>query len=138
MSKHIDHILSIIDNLFGEDDNSPVPSPMQMRNSGFGDAHDVVHPEHTCIQIVEPVTNPAIQKLEAQLMELFEAGHEISRDGASAYETRQEWLDVLNGIHEQQNNLFLQIADLCGNYVARFESNNNNCMSCGVGFSYHG
>jgi hypothetical protein len=138
-NQHIDKILSIIDNLFGEDDNSPVPSDMDLRNnSGFGDSHHMSRPEYTCIQIAASHNNPEIARLEAELMEVFEAGHEISNHGPSAYATRQEYIDVLNGLSEQKNDLFLKIAGLCNNYVADFGTNNSNCVSCGVDFSFHG
>jgi hypothetical protein len=76
-NNEIDKILSIIDNLFGEDDNAALPSNWEMSvGRGVGDQHMMARPEYTCINIEaqSTVTTSEIELLEEMLAELNQDG----------------------------------------------------------------
>jgi hypothetical protein len=111
-NNEIDKILSIIDNLFGEDDNAALPSNWEMSvGRGVGDQHMMARPEYTCINIEaqSTVTTSEIELLEEMLAELNQDGAELTNCGPSMYETLNEFLSALTNLRRQRNELEQQI-----------------------------
>lgn len=126
-NNEIDKILSIIDNLFGEDDNSAVPDAFDMRNSGFGDEHRMAKPIYGCDMIAKVEStllhpDPEINSLLEYDGSLFESGMELYRE-REAYtdsaESLAEWEEELNHISQERAQLGSRINGLIAIYDAR-------------------
>lgn len=116
---------SILDGLFGNDDNTAVPTAMDMRNSGFGDEHQVSQPLYTCELAVVPERLHPDREINTLLEHdgaMFESGIELYHEReaySDSAESLAEWQEELDIISQERAQLGSRICRLIAEYDAR-------------------
>jgi hypothetical protein len=98
LGDYIDPRLALLDRVFGEDDNHPVPTEAEIYSPG--NRHIMIHAVYTCEQLIVHVLTD-LDKLYDEYGELMEAGAEINMIGPDGYESEAEWQAELDEISKQ-------------------------------------